>query len=99
VNRIQALREAVEKLHGVRATHKESVPLKRVFQGETIWDGIVEVFDIEGHHTTERAYAWMHNAGEEVYPVTVLHIHPALTPIAAVRAFIFQELGNAPTEA
>jgi hypothetical protein len=99
VNHIQTLREAVERLHGVKATHKESVPVKEVFKGKTVWEGIVEVFHIEGHPKTERAYAWMHDTGTETYPVTVLHIHPALTPLAAVQAFILQELGNAPTEA
>jgi hypothetical protein len=35
-----------------------------------------------------------------VGPVTVLHIHPALSPVAAVRAFIVQEFRNAsPAEA
>jgi hypothetical protein len=31
--------------------------------------------------------------------VTVLHIHPALTPLAAVQAFILQEMENASSEA
>jgi hypothetical protein len=87
-------------LHGGTATHAESVPVKEVFQGRTVWDGIVEVFHLEGHPKTDKVYAWVHDTGTNRYPVTVLHIHPALTPIAAVRAFIVQEFRNAsPAEA
>jgi hypothetical protein len=95
VSHIAALQEAIEKLHGVTATHAESVPVKEEFNGKIIWDGIVEVFHIHGHPKTEKAYAWMHDTGESTYPVTVLHIHPALTPATAVRAFIVQEFRNA----
>lgn len=92
---IQELREAIQKLHGAAATHKESVAVKEEFQGQTVWDGVVEVFHLEGHPLTDRAYAWFHDTGHKVVPVTVLHIHPALTPAAAVRAFIVQEYRNA----
>jgi hypothetical protein len=95
VTHIAALQEAIEKLHGVIAMHTESVPVKEEFGGKTVWDGIVEVFHIHGHPKTEKAYAWIHDTGESSYPVTVLHIHPALTPAAAVRAFIVQEFRNA----
>ena len=95
MSHIAALQEAVEKLHGVTATHAESVPVKEEFNGQTVWEGIVEVFHIHGHPKTEKAYAWVHESGETRYPVTVLHIHPALTPVAAVRAFIVQEFRNA----
>ena len=99
MSQIQELKDALEKLHGVRATHKESVPVKEVWKGKTVWEGVVEVFHIEGHSKTNQAYAWLHDSGNGVFPVTVLHIHPALTPLAAVQAFILQELGNAPIEA
>lgn len=95
MSHIAALQEAVEKLHGVTATHVESVPVKETHKGETVWDGVVEVFGIQGHPKTDKAYAWMHDTGETTYPVTVLHIHPALTPLNAVRAFIVQEFRNA----
>ncbi len=63
--------------------------------GKTVWDGIVEVFDLEGHPKADKVYAWLHDTGERTHPVTVLHLHPALSPVAAVRAFIVQEFRNA----
>jgi hypothetical protein len=40
---IEELRDAIHRLHGGEATHRESVPVKETFNGETVWDGIVEV--------------------------------------------------------
>ena len=97
---IETLRDAILHLHGAKATHRESVPVKEVFQGNTVWDGIVEVFDLHGHPKTNTVYAWLHDTGDPdrpAQPVTVLHIHPALTPLAAVQAFILQEFRNAQT--
>ena len=100
---IEELREAIHRLHGVEATHHESVPVKEIFNGETVWEGIVEVFHLIGHPKTDTAYAWLHDTGDPEQPfrpVTVLRIHPALSPLAAVRAFIVQEFrANAEPEA
>ena len=95
---IDELRDVIHKLHGGKATHSESVPVKEVFNGQTVWDGIVEVFHLEGHPKTNKVYAWLHDTGDPNKPiqhVTVLHIHPALTPLTAVRSFIMQEIQNA----
>jgi len=92
--RIEELRDAIHRLHGGQAIHRESVPVKEVFKGQTVWDGVVEVFHLAGHPKTDTVYAWLHDTGDPEQPfrpVTVLHIHPALTPLAAVRAFIVQE--------
>ena len=100
---IEELRDAIHHLHGGTATHRESVPVKEVFRGKTVWEGIVEVFQIEGHPKTDTVYAWLHDTGDPAMPflpVTVLRIHPATSLLAAVRAFILQEFTNdAPNEA
>ncbi len=98
VSHIDDLKHSIHKLHGAKATHRESVPVKETFRGETVWDGIVEVFDLHGHPKTDTAYAWLHDTGEpgsDPRHVTVLHVHPALSPLSAVRAFILQEFRNA----
>jgi hypothetical protein len=45
--------------HGCESLHGESVPVKEVFGGETTWEGTVKVFELVGHQTAKRAYAWM----------------------------------------
>ena len=98
MSHIEELQRVIHHLHGAEATHRESVPVKETWQGKTIWDGVVEVFDLHGHPKTDTVYAWLHDTGDPERPVqhvTVLHIHPALTPLSAVRAFIMQGIQNA----
>lgn len=103
MNNIEELSGVIRKLHGVEATHRESVPVHEIFQGKTIWQGIVEVFDLKDHPKTDTAYAWSHDTDDPENPrrhVTVLHIDPALSPLKAVRTAIMQEFySNANPEA
>ena len=91
---IQELRDVIHRLHKAKAEHVESVPVKEVYQGQTVWDGVVEVFDLTGHPKANRIYAWMHDTGDPANPkrhVTVLHIPPVVSPQTAVKAAIVQE--------
>ena len=89
---IAELQGAILKLHGARAEHVESVPVREMFQGQVVWDGTVEVFDLIGHATASRAYAWSHEAdsGGRRF-VAVLHVPPVDTPLKAVRAALVAE--------
>jgi hypothetical protein len=102
VNVIQDLKDVIRILHGVDSTHLESVPVKEVFNGKTVWEGIVEVFTLHDHPNANTAYAWSHETDDPANPkrhVTVLHIPPAVSPITAVRTVILQELrANAQAE-
>jgi hypothetical protein len=90
------LRDVIHKLHGGKATHVESVPVTETWNDQTIWDGVVEVFDLHDHPKTHRVYAWSHKTdSDEDRHVTVLHIPPVVDPITAVRAAIIQEFQNA----
>lgn len=94
MKRIQALERAIHHLHGAKATHRESVPVTEVFQGQTVWDGVVEVFDLDDHPLAHTAYAWSHETDDPKEPVrhvTVLHIPPVVSPITAVRASIARD--------
>ena len=80
-----------------------SVPSQRGISGETVWEGVVEVFDLIGHPKARR-----HMRGHMIqmtpkHPkrhVTVLHIPPVTSPVTGGRAAIVQEFrGNAPAEA
>jgi hypothetical protein len=98
---IAELKDIIRRLHGAEATHVESVPVKETFKGETVWEGIVEVFDLAGHATAHRVYAWGHetdNPDKPIRHVTVLHLHPIKSARDAVRAAIMQEARNLGTE-
>jgi hypothetical protein len=99
---IEELADVIHKLHGVNATYVESVPVREVYKGKTLWDGVVEVFNIHGHPRTHRAYAWSHDTDDPEHPkrhVTVLHIPPATSPQRAVMTAIAQEIKDARSQA
>lgn len=91
MNNIEELQNVIRRLHGAEATHVETVPVKETFQGQTVWDGEVEIFDLHDHPQTSRVYAWTHETDDADKPrrsVTVLHIPPATSPRRAVQVSI-----------
>lgn len=100
---IEELRDVIRKLHGVEATHVQSVPVKETFRGQTVWEGVVEVFELHGHPKASRVYAWSHDTDDPDKPmkhVTVLHLGPVLSAAMAVRAAIREEFrASEPEEA
>ncbi len=87
------LQRAIRDLHGCDSRHCESVRVTETWQGETVWDGTVEVFDLIGHPTAKRAYAWSHalEGSTKRRFVAVLHEGKVNSPQAAVRAAIVAE--------
>lgn len=90
---VDQLREAVERMHGGTATFAQSVPVREIFDGETVWEGAVHVFDLVGHPSATRAYAWSSpiegNAKRRFF--AVLHLPPVDSPVTAVRVAIVGE--------
>ena len=96
---IEELRDVIRKLHGVESKHLESVPIEETFQGQTVWEGVVEVFQLIGHPKAFQVFAWSHETdGKEKRHVTVLQIHPIVSARDAVRAAIVQEIKGLGTE-
>ena len=94
---LDELRDMISQVHGADATHVESVPVKKTFQGKTVWEGIVEVFDLRGHPVAFRAYAWTHHTDDPNSPprhITILHLHPIKSAQDAVNAAIIREFRN-----
>ena len=92
---IQEFEGVIRALHKAEPKHVESVPVKETFQGKTVWDGIVEVFELRGHPKAKRVYGWRHETtSKNPRYVTVLHIPPVISPITAVKAAIVQEFRN-----
>lgn len=84
------LRAAVEGMHGGVATLAQTVPVHETFDGDTVWEGLVHVFDLTGHPKATRAYAWSHavEGSERRRFYAVLHVAPVVSPVDAVRASI-----------
>jgi hypothetical protein len=92
---IAELQDVIRRLHGVESKHVESVPVKEIFQGQMVWEGIVEVFELHGHPKAPKLYAWSHDTDSpKKRHVTVLHVAPITSAVEAVRAAIVQEFRN-----
>jgi len=87
------LKNAVERMHGGKARLAQSVPVSETFGGNIVWEGVVHVFDLEGHPTAIRAYAWSSpiEGSDKRRFFAVLHQEPVTSPVKAVRAAIVQE--------
>jgi len=55
---IEDLKQAAEKLHNCRASHIEDVIASEKFGQDTVWGGVVSVFEIKGHDKADKCYAW-----------------------------------------
>ena len=101
MSNIEELKDVIRKLHDAEPTHVETVPVVETFNGQTVWEGEVEVFDLLDQPTAPRIYAWSHDTDDPSNPrrhVTVLHLPPAITPRKAVQVSIasdFREQANA----
>lgn len=56
---IPALQDAIRHLHGLEAIWLESVPVHERHEGETVWEGTVQVFSVV-HPRATKVYAWSH---------------------------------------
>jgi len=78
----------------VKSPHSKSDCVHEVFQGRTVWQGEVEVFDLTGRPKAKRAYGWSHREGkndEGERFVAVLEIPPVVSPVTAVCASIVSD--------
>jgi len=92
---IARVQVAIMQLHNCGATWTKSVPVHEVFQGQTVWKGEVEVFDLTGHPKAKRAYGWSHPEGPDDKGerfVTVLEIPPVESAEIAVRVSILKDV-------
>ena len=89
----ERLAQAIKDLHGSDSTWVEAVPVTETFEGQVVWDGTVQVFELHGHPTATRCYAWSHpvEGSENRRFVAVLDQGPVNSPQTAVKAAIVAE--------
>jgi hypothetical protein len=90
---VDQLQRAVEGQHGGKAVLVSAEPVTETFNGKTVWEGTVHVFDLEGHPKATRAYAWsspIEGSNKRRF-YAVLHLGGIRSPLDAVRAAIVAE--------
>jgi hypothetical protein len=80
-------------MHGGAAALVQTLPVLEEFEGKPVWEGVVHVFDLTGHPTATRTYAWSSpiEGSTKRRFFGVLHQLPVDSPQAAVRAAIVAE--------
>ena len=90
---IEELKNVIGRLHECEADHIETVFITETFQGQIVWQGEVEVFNVRGHPKAKRCYAWAYtdDKGKRKY-TAVLELPPVDSPRSAVKAAIVSEV-------
>lgn len=90
---IPALIEAIRHMHGCKARHVETARVHETAPtGEVVWSGVVEVFELIGHASAQRAYAWSEaTKGTRRRFFAVVHVGRVDSAAAAVRASILAD--------
>lgn len=86
--RITKIRDAIEAMHHCAANHVASEPVIELFNGEVVWDGVVETFELGGHPKAKRCHAWSYEENGEAQYVTVLELPPVHSAESAVQVVI-----------
>jgi len=82
------LQDAIRAMHGCESRYVESVPVREVFNKLVAWEGVVEVFELQGHPKAKRCYAWSFEEGTQTRSIAVLEIPPVDSPQTAVKVAI-----------
>jgi len=84
------LQFAIRQAHNCDAVHNQTVHVHEMFEGKTVWEGEVEVFDLEGHAGAKKCFAWEYQVeGNGQRIVTVSEKHLVNSASLAVKAAIF----------
>lgn len=85
---IEGFEYAIRQMHGAGSRLVARVRVEEDFEGERVWQGEVLVFELLGHPTAPKCYAW--EVDGEV--TAVLHEKPVDSPLNAVRASIVADV-------
>lgn len=91
--KISDIKNAVERMHSCKASYLEEVAVVEKFGDTTVWEGIVYLFDIDGHSKTKQCFAWASPIeGSKKYRYYAVLCVPHIdSPQKAVRASIVQD--------
>lgn len=90
---IGRLQLTIQHLHNCGAVHRDTVPVREVFQGKTLWQGDVEVFGLDGHPKAKRCYGWSYGEPEEF--ITILELPPVDSAQSAVKVGVSYQIRKA----
>jgi len=81
---------AIQHLHNCAAVYRETVPVHEIFDGKTVWQGDVEVFDLTGHPKAKRCYGWSYGEPEKF--IAILELPPVDSAQSAVKVGVAYQI-------
>lgn len=86
---INNLSEAIQAIHECRCSHFGTEHIREEHEGQLVWEGDVEIFQLEGHPDAKIAYGWGWDDGNGgVDYIGILKVAPIETAHDALKAAI-----------
>ena len=86
--RILSIKCAVEKNIGGMARHVTSTVVIEVFEGDLMWEGVVETFEVACNPNVKRCYGFTYRQDDSLGYATIPETDEVNSPKMAVKAFI-----------
>jgi hypothetical protein len=86
--RLEIVSKAVEKEIGGLVRHVASTPIRHTFRNETLWEGIVETFDVYLNPDLKRCYGLTYCDGKVTKIATIRGTNDVNSPLMAVITFV-----------
>ena len=84
-----ALLDAIENRAKCTAVHFQTQPVRLAIDGQVVWKGKVEMFQLKDHPQAKLAFGWgFQNDQKKIEYVTVIGIPPLDNPLSAVKAYV-----------
>ncbi len=88
---IERLQMVIQHLHGADLKWLESVPVLETFHGKTVWEGDVELFELNNHPKAKRCYPWSDEDPKSEKMTAVFELPPVKNANDAVLVHIVQQ--------
>ncbi len=83
------LLDAIERRAQCSAVHIQTQPVRLALDGQILWKGKVEVFQLKEHPEAKLAFGWgVPNGQGQTEFITVIGRPPLDNPISAVKAYL-----------
>jgi len=90
--RILSIKCAVEKNIGGLARHVTSTAVIEIFDGDLIWEGVVETFEVTCNPNVKRCYGFTYREDDSLGYATIAETDEVNSPKLAVKAFVASRL-------
>jgi hypothetical protein len=90
--RILNIKCAVEKNIGGIARHVTSTAVIEIFEGNLVWEGVVETFDVACNPNVKRCYGFIYRENDSVGYATIIETDAVNSPEMAVTTFITSKI-------